>query len=567
MYQNITQFIQLLRNNDIRISLAEELDCLHAIQIIPLLNKSLFFYTLRSTLIKFKKHYALFKILFDKFFSTSFKDSSPINIDTHLLPKKGIEFFQEIQKFNLIKTNSQWSEKAPIKSSVKKVDQTKKYGPQNKRTRKLQKKSGIGTGSKHSAPIGENTRPHLLDRAAQQKLAQLLKQIFPKRTKSEDLLCKIFTASKTELKQLACQIAEDINIDSKPQKDTLYHYQSKYIRRWDQSRDQINQFQNSKSSKGAESNINWTTLTKPLSKMLFKLATTIKQEKEMKSIAQTAFFNLDYFKNLLILNLQLKYLRENSRRAYVSDHYWDYNEMDYDDGSTFKYSKEMQLLVEKLAYKLATRASLRDKRIFRGTIDIKKTIRKSLKYLGHPMALHFKKRRITKPEIVILCDVSGSVKYATGFFLLFLSHLAKAFSKVHTFLFVSLIDKIELSNTPLNFQDIKHTMRQAKIDFRGYSDFGEAFSLFNELYKDLLNYKTTMIILGDARNNMNEANEEILAEWKSKINKLLWLNPEPKVKWNTGDSIMSVYAKNCDLVVECATPEDLAKIIDRYILV
>lgn len=109
-------------------------------------------------------------------------------------------------------------------------------------------------------------------------------------------------------------------------------------------------------------------------------------------------------------------------------------------------------------------------------------------------------------------------------------------------------------------------LTSANINHYGYSDFGHAFSTFHQRYAPEMTHRTTIIIIGDARNNRKVARDDLLKSWKHKVNKIIWINPETRHKWNTGDSIINIYAKQCDKVVECSNIEQLANIIDDFVL-
>jgi len=209
---------------------------------------------------------------------------------------------------------------------------------------------------------------------------------------------------------------------------------------------------------------------------------------------------------------------------------------------------------------------LRNKTVLKGKLNIKKTIRQSLRSGGHPFFLKYKKRRITKPDIFVLCDVSGSVIHTVKFFLSFLYHLTFAFTKVRSFVFVSKLDELRINKNIHKANKFEELLKSAHIDHYGYSDFGNAFTEFHEKYGDFLTSKTVLIIIGDARNNKKFIDRhELLDRWKKRVKKIIWLNPEQKSKWNTGDSIIGIYENHCDIVAECFNFNHLSKFMNKLV--
>ena len=134
-----------------------------------------------------------------------------------------------------------------------------------------------------------------------------------------------------------------------------------------------------------------------------------------------------------------------------------------------------------------------------------------------------------------------------------------------SYIFVAQLDKFDHQEymEELNF---KKAVKKTKLNTKGYSDFGKAFKQFDEKYASDLRSRSTIIIIGDARNNRQESQKHLIKKWKKKVKKIIWLNPESKIKWNTGDSIMSEYEPYCDVLAECKNLEQLTEVVDHHLL-
>lgn len=222
--------------------------------------------------------------------------------------------------------------------------------------------------------------------------------------------------------------------------------------------------------------------------------------------------------------------------------------------------------INPLANKLAARLARRRRLGHKGGLDFRKTFRESLGYGGVPMALKFRSPRPSKPEIFIVADISGSVSSFARFALQLVYALSEQFSKVRSFVFIDACDEVTAyfdaaSSIEDALRDINTKANVVHID--GHTDYGNALSQFEERYGRSINKKSTIIILGDARNNYHSSRAELLAKLRRNARALFWLNPEPSNYWNSGDSIISEYAKYCDSVVECRNLRQLEEFVDR----
>lgn len=237
----------------------------------------------------------------------------------------------------------------------------------------------------------------------------------------------------------------------------------------------------------------------------------------------------------------------------------------------FIHATEQQILsmrraVYPLVRKLAVR--LAQKRICggQGSLDFRATVRHSLSYGGVLAEPKFLKKRPHKPEIVILADVSGSVASFAQFTLQVVHAMSSQFTKVRSFAFVDKVD--EVTGFLAGNVEIETAMKRinAEADVagaQGHSDYGKAFKMFIEKYSDAIRTQTTVMILGDARNNYHSMSSTVVKAIKSKARNVFWLNPEPRSYWGTGDSVVWQYAPECDGVFEVRNLRQLEACINE----
>lgn len=221
---------------------------------------------------------------------------------------------------------------------------------------------------------------------------------------------------------------------------------------------------------------------------------------------------------------------------------------------------EMKKKISRLAHKLAARLSFRHKRAKHGTIDLSKTIRKSMATGGIPIKPVFHDRYPTRPEIVVLCDLSGSVRMFSEFMLQLVYSIQNRFIHVRSFVFVDTPDEITEYMHNREIEDgIRDVYNKARFSKTAFSDYGRMFIDFCEKYLDALNKKTTLLVIGDARNNYQKEHAEYLQKMGREVKRVIWLNPESPDMWDREDSIMSVYGRFCHQVYECRNLEQLER--------
>jgi uncharacterized protein len=225
--------------------------------------------------------------------------------------------------------------------------------------------------------------------------------------------------------------------------------------------------------------------------------------------------------------------------------------------------RRMNDAVARLAQRLKSRLSVRRKKAARGRFNVKETLRKNLQYGGVLFNIQIDRRKKTKPQVMILCDISDSVLNASRFMLQFVYSVQDLYAKVRSFVFVSDIGEVtKLFEENEIHRAVETALKGDVIDVFSHSNFGRAFEKFYKNYFAAVTSKTTVLIIGDGRNNYNRPNEWVLKEIQQKAKQLIWLNPENRITWGVGDSEMPCYAPYCDVAEECRNLSQLSRIVD-----
>ena len=227
---------------------------------------------------------------------------------------------------------------------------------------------------------------------------------------------------------------------------------------------------------------------------------------------------------------------------------------------------QMRNVVAKLARRIKDALALRQRQEQKGRIDSRKTMRKSLAYDGVPMEIFLKRRHREKPKLITICDVSDSVRNASRFMLQLVWNLQECFSRVRSYVFVSEIAEVSqaFATYPVE-RAIEWALKGAPVDYHCRSDFGYAFNRFATTELESLDKKTTILLLGDARNNYNDPQAWALRLIRERVKGIIWLNPEGQWGWGIGDSVMPLYAPACDIVRECRTIGQLGEVVDNLV--
>jgi len=228
--------------------------------------------------------------------------------------------------------------------------------------------------------------------------------------------------------------------------------------------------------------------------------------------------------------------------------------------------RRMNEAVTRLAQRLKNRLAVRRRRAARGRFDVKETLRQNLQFGGVPFHIELDRRQKTKPQVLVLCDISDSVLNASRFMLQFVYSVQDLYSKVRSFVFVSDIGEVtQLFEENDIQQAIETALRGDVIDVYSHSNFGRAFELFYREFFPAVTSKTTVVIIGDGRNNYNRPGDWVLREMQQKAKRLVWLNPENRMTWGVGDSEMPRYLPYCDIAEECRNINQLYKVIDLIV--
>lgn len=229
--------------------------------------------------------------------------------------------------------------------------------------------------------------------------------------------------------------------------------------------------------------------------------------------------------------------------------------------------RQMRRVVAPLARTLATRLAARRRRTRSGTIDLRKTLRKSMSTGGVPIDVVLAKPRPARPELVVLCDVSGSVAGFSHFTLLLVHALRQQFSRVRVFAFIDTTDEV----THMFGPDadlavaIQRITREAGVYSRdGHSDYGNAFASFVQAFPNVLSPRSSLLVLGDGRTNYRNPETGLLAHMVTSSRHAHWLNPEPKHLWGSGDSAVPRY-QEVIAMHECRSAKQLAGVIDQLL--
>ncbi len=221
-----------------------------------------------------------------------------------------------------------------------------------------------------------------------------------------------------------------------------------------------------------------------------------------------------------------------------------------------------------LTRKLAVRLARKRRHGRKGPLDFRNTVRHSLSYGGVPADPKFRYPRPAKPEIIVIADISGSVAAFARFTLHLVYAISGQFSKVRAFVFIDGLD--EVTRFFEGVDDIAEAVHRVNTEadvvwVDGHSDYGHAFEVFWDAYGKDISSKSTVLILGDARNNYHASQSWILKEIEQRARKLFWLNPEPKAYWDTGDSIVGEYGAHCDGVFEVRNLRQLERFVDNLV--
>ena len=222
--------------------------------------------------------------------------------------------------------------------------------------------------------------------------------------------------------------------------------------------------------------------------------------------------------------------------------------------------QRMNTLIRRMARKLASKYRARHKRTRRGHLDVRRTLRVNMAHDAILFETVWKQKRIERPKVVVIVDVSRSVAAAAQFLLMFLFNLNEALSDLRSFAFSSSLVAVD---DILNTNDLEEAIPKVldKIGFMS-TDYGRALDDLKSEFADTIDRRTTVIILGDARSNYGDPRADVMRWINQRARRVVWLNPEPETFWGTGDSEMRRYRPYCHVAKTCRTIKDLERVVD-----
>lgn len=223
----------------------------------------------------------------------------------------------------------------------------------------------------------------------------------------------------------------------------------------------------------------------------------------------------------------------------------------------------MKLLVAKVAKRLAVKHSRRRKRTQRGLLDVRRTMRANAGVDGIPFNVIWRQKKKDRPKILVICDVSGSVALYVRFLLLLLYSMKEAIPDLHAFAFSYRLKSVDDILETMEFDAaIKKILREIGL---GSTSYGQAFSDFKMDHDNKIDRRTTIIILGDGRSNYGDPRLDLFRDFASRAKRIIWLNPEGRSLWGTGDSVIPRYEPFCAQMSHVATLKDLERAVDEVL--
>jgi uncharacterized protein with von Willebrand factor type A (vWA) domain len=309
----------------------------------------------------------------------------------------------------------------------------------------------------------------------------------------------------------------------------------------------------------------WDRVERELAAALETLAREGLPPEEIRRVAELLQANREAFQNLLRRFVRRELAKRSGppREALVRDSLLGKSFTALSDHEI----EEMRDVVKRLVQRLRTKIVLLERRRKRGRLDVRRTLRRNLQHGSVPMELVFRVKRRKRAQLMALCDVSSSVWNASRFMLNLLYAVQDQFARVRSFVFVSDLGEVtHLFSRHDTNEAIRRALKEANIRYHSYSDYGDVLLQFREELLQEVNTRTVVLIIGDGRNNYLPTRSWVLDEVRERAKKVIWLNPEPRSMWNTGDSAMHEYIPRCTSVEECRNLRQLAAFVDRLVM-
>lgn len=225
---------------------------------------------------------------------------------------------------------------------------------------------------------------------------------------------------------------------------------------------------------------------------------------------------------------------------------------------------ELRQQVRRMAALLRSRLALRQRRGKTGTLDAKGTVRANQRYGGVPVEIRYRRRRL-KPKLALICDVSTSMRHCAEFMLTLIYELQDQVGRARSFAFISDMEEVSPAFDELPVQQaVERVLTELPPGYYS-TDLGASLVTFDRRFMDAIDHRTTVIFLGDGRNNYNDPRLDLVQQIQRRAKRVIWLNPEPPAMWGSGDSDMPKYAAVVDRVFEVGNLAQLIYAVDRLL--
>lgn len=311
--------------------------------------------------------------------------------------------------------------------------------------------------------------------------------------------------------------------------------------------------------------LGWESTTEELEQALKELLQKRLGQREMEQTLEALRHNKESFQELLrrLIRREIEKGARSLNERFVREALMGKSFSSLSDQEI----REMREVVARLVKRLRSKMALLDRKRQMGKMDMRRTLRRNLQHGGVPVELVFKVKKRRKAQVVALCDVSSSVWNASRFMLNLLYAIQGQFSQVRSFVFVSQLGEVtQFFEKYETNEAIQKALKEALIRYHSYSDYGDVLLEFHSKHLGEVTTRTILILIGDGRNNYLPTRSWVLQELRERVRKLIWLNPEPRSMWGTGDSAMLEYAPFCTWVEECRNLRQLSEFVDRLVV-
>ena len=498
MEKTLGEFVQALRNSDVRVSTSEAIDAIHVIRMVGLENKALLKNSLRTVLSKSETEKTNFDHCFDNFFS-----------------------FARLNEFK-VKTN------AEELAEISEPDIDTNAGDD------FDSSLGSGAGGGNGGSGGRGAGGGSAATPLPENLDELERILGERGISIQSSLAKmLLRGDRTNLTIALAEAARAVKLNEIQfftQKGLYTRRMMVYMGLEELEREM---FQLEKSED-------------PYAKVLGRKVREVREylRSEVRDYVEKQF--------LVVADAEGKQLKDEITKNIKLTNI------------ELRGFSNIKQVVRKMAKRLISMHSRRKRVKNRGLLDVRKTLRRNVANDGVLFNLYWKSTKVDRPKIMVICDVSGSVREVSRFLLMFLYSLTEILPNVRAFAFSSRLFEV---TSLFKQKTLEKAVEQTLEDYGfGSTDYGQSLKDFKNLCFNEIDNRTTVMILGDARNNNNKNQEEILEEIYKRARQVIWLNPEDKSHWRSGDSEMRNYAVYCHMVEVCNSLNHLERIVNRLLL-